>query len=535
VSSLIQINKKLSKREQDKRLKRLIDEYYIGLGDTTTKEVENVLLDPANADIENPIYEILNVMRDPRYFAYTCRHLLNVELLPFQVAILQELWQRKFPMMIMTRGGGKTWMLALYALLRALFEQGTKIVVVGAAFRQSKLIFEFMEQFWRQSPILRNIVGTGKHQGPKRDIDRCNFYVGESEIIAIPLGDGCLATNTLVTSKNNFGYIATPTQAIWGNGQFRISDEHYDNGVKPTKLVTTSKGFDFEGTHNHRMKVLRNGVVDFVRSDEMVVGDRILLDRSCRWHSGNFCCTDEQAYSLGLMIGDGCWTSVYQLRFATTTAKEFIPYLDNVASGNTWTQLDEQHWQCCGKDNIKRWIDFWHLEERCKTKHKVLPPTILSAPRSAMTACLQGLFDTDGHTQVQTAKGGTAITIGFTNTSKELVRPMQYILLHYGIVSHVGERDRDENWNRIYELLITGADVKIFADQIGFRLQRKQQLLEAAISNRVRWVNADDIVPGVLSDMRRIAKNNRVKKGCGNADSRACSASKLHFFFFAFC
>ena len=519
--------KRAQRKSQEQRLQQLIDEYYIGLGDTTEKQVQNILLDTEHADIEHPIYEILDVMRQPQYFSYTCRHLLNIELIPFQVAILQELWHRKFPMLIMTRGGGKTWMLALYALLRALFEQGTKVVVVGAAFRQSKLIFEYMEQFWRGSPILRSIVGMGKHQGPKRDIDRCNFYVGESEIIAIPLGDGCLYTNTLTTNKNGFGYIKHPAESIWGNGEFRVVDEHYNNGVKPTKIIKTNKGYGFEGTHNHKMKVLRNGSIDFVRSDEMVIGDRILLDRSRRWHDGDFQCTDEQAYALGLMIGDGCWTSIYQLRFATTTPGEFVPYLDYVASGNEWTQLDEQHWQCCGKDNIKKWIDFWELREECRTKDKTLPPKILSARQSAMTACLQGLFDTDGHVQVQTTKGGMAITIGFTNTSQELVRQMQYILLHYGIVAHVSDRDRDENWNHIYELIITGADVKIFAEQIGFRLKRKQQLLEAAIANKSRWVNADDIIPGVLSDMVRIASQYRVRWGHSNADSTACSASKL--------
>jgi len=427
-------------------------------------------------------------------------------------------------MLIMTRGGGKTWMLALYALLRALFEQGTKIVVVGAAFRQSKLIFEFMEQFWRQSPILRHIVGSGKHQGPKRDIDRCNFYVGESEIVAIPLGDGCLYIDTLITSKNGFKYIKNRVHSIWGNGQFRISDEHYDNGVKPTKLVTTSKGFDFEGTHNHCMKVLRNGIVDFVRSDEMIVGDRILLDRSRRWHDGNFQCTDEQAYSLGLMIGDGCWTNKYRLTFATINV-ELSDALKRV--DDKWYQTDDTHWNRDGVNVKQQWLDFWRLPDKCYTKDKTLPSTILSAPQKCMTACLQGLFDTDGHVQVQTAKGGTSITIGFTNTSQELVRQMQYILLHYGIVAHVGNRDRDENWNRIYELLITGADVKVFAEQIGFRLKYKQQLLKAALANKIRWVNADDIIPDVLLDMVRIAKDHRVKRRQGNTNSLACSASKL--------
>ena len=93
-------------------------------------------------------------------------------------------------MLIATRGAGKTWILALYSLLRAFFMQGCKIIVIGAAFRQSKLLFEYMETFYKNSPVFANMVGTSKGQGPKRDIDRCTFYVGKSEIIAIPLGDG---------------------------------------------------------------------------------------------------------------------------------------------------------------------------------------------------------------------------------------------------------------------------------------------------------------------------------------------------------
>jgi hypothetical protein len=93
-------------------------------------------------------------------------------------------------MLIGARGASKTFLLSLYAMLRATFTPGCKIVVVGAAFRQSKLLFEYMETFWRQSPIYRSIVGSGKGQGPKRDIDRCNFYIGDSEITAIPIGDG---------------------------------------------------------------------------------------------------------------------------------------------------------------------------------------------------------------------------------------------------------------------------------------------------------------------------------------------------------
>ena len=170
-------------------IENLLRHAHLNLGDVQNVNVKNKLLNPEH-DYDNPIMEYLDFMSKPENFWFTCKYLLNVDLLPFQLCILEELWNRKFPMLIATRGAGKTWILALYSLLRAFFMQGCKIIVIGAAFRQSKLLFEYMETFYKNSPVFANMVGAGKGQGPKRDIDRCTFYVGKSEIIAIPLGDG---------------------------------------------------------------------------------------------------------------------------------------------------------------------------------------------------------------------------------------------------------------------------------------------------------------------------------------------------------
>ncbi len=129
-------------------------------------------------------------MRDPEYLHFAAKILLGIELLPFQIAILKELWIRPFPMLIMTRGGGKSFLLAVYALLRGILEQGCKIVIVGAAFRQAKVIFEYMHAIYTNHLLLRNIIGDGVGKGPKTDVDRCTFYIGKSVAIAIPLGDG---------------------------------------------------------------------------------------------------------------------------------------------------------------------------------------------------------------------------------------------------------------------------------------------------------------------------------------------------------
>tara|TARA_Y100001938_G_scaffold53953_1_gene75407 strand:+ start:6247 stop:8295 length:2049 start_codon:yes stop_codon:yes gene_type:complete len=170
-------------------IESLLRHAHLNIGDIDKVSVANQLLNPEK-DYDNPVLEFLDYMSKPENFWFTCKYLLNVDLLPFQLCILQELWERKFPMLIATRGAGKTWILALYSLLRAFFMQGCKIIVIGAAFRQSKLLFEYMETFYKNSPVFSNMIGAGKGQGPKRDIDRCTFYVGASEIIAIPLGDG---------------------------------------------------------------------------------------------------------------------------------------------------------------------------------------------------------------------------------------------------------------------------------------------------------------------------------------------------------
>jgi len=72
---------------------------------------------------EEPTYNPLSILRtednlefekkiawllvQPEYFSFLCKNIFNIQLLPFQSVILSELWQRKFPMLIASRGGGK--------------------------------------------------------------------------------------------------------------------------------------------------------------------------------------------------------------------------------------------------------------------------------------------------------------------------------------------------------------------------------------------------------------------------------------------
>ena len=124
----------------------------------------------------------------PEYFSFAAKEVFNIEVLPMQALILKELWGRRFPMLVGSRGLGKSFVLSLYAMMRAFFMPRRKIVIVGAAFRQSKVLFEYMDTIWSNAPILRDMVSS--NSGPRRDVDRCVMHIGDSTITCLPLADG---------------------------------------------------------------------------------------------------------------------------------------------------------------------------------------------------------------------------------------------------------------------------------------------------------------------------------------------------------
>ena len=170
-----------------KDIQKQLDDAWLGIDVDETK-LFNPMDFVMGEDNEELVKRLSWLMMRPEYFSFTCKHVLNIELSPFQAVLLQEMWNRKFPMLIGSRGMGKSFILALYAILRALFMPRRKIIIVGAAFRQSKVLFEYMDTIWKNAPVLRDLCAS--NSGPRRDVDRCVMHIGDSTITALPLGDG---------------------------------------------------------------------------------------------------------------------------------------------------------------------------------------------------------------------------------------------------------------------------------------------------------------------------------------------------------
>jgi hypothetical protein len=278
-----------------------VESYEYAWLDLKNKDMEEAgrpLSEIADPERNNFHLHVLKKMRDPEYFHWTIKTLLGVDLLPVQTCILRELWKRPFPMYIASRGFGKSFLLAVYSLLKCLLVPETKIVIVGAAFRQSKVIFEYMDTLWRNAPIFQSICSDSS--GPRRDVDRCTMRVNDSWAMAVPLGDGNkirgLRAHTIIADEFNSipthiyetvvaGFTAVsadPSQnvkeaakrkqmqedGVWDSAL----EENYRDRRSNQSIIAGTAGYDFEPYADYWKKykstILNKGVQSQVKSDE---------------------------------------------------------------------------------------------------------------------------------------------------------------------------------------------------------------------------------------------------------------------------
>lgn len=179
---------KLKNNLSSYEINRLLSDAWLNVN-VDDSELWNPLSEIPPSLEDDPQLYITWLMMQPEYMSFVCSQIFNIEIFPLQGVILSQLWQHKFPMLIASRGASKSSSLAIYSLLRMLLLPGRKIILCGAGFRQSKLIFDYMENIWNNSPLLRDIC-RGSQQGPQHGTDVWSFRIGESITKAIPIGTG---------------------------------------------------------------------------------------------------------------------------------------------------------------------------------------------------------------------------------------------------------------------------------------------------------------------------------------------------------
>lgn len=205
-----------------------------------------------------------------------------LRLLPFQSVMLHTMWHKKFPMVLACRGAGKTFMLAVFCLLKCLLVPGTKVVIVSGGFRQAKFTFQYIDELIRNSPILQETIRKfhpGNEYGVKFATDKVYLKVGHNtEITGIPVGDGSkvrgMRATTLVCDE-----VAS------------IDDQVFDTAIGPFLSVKADPAEavitqDFI----NRLKQLgaNEGIIERIEEQRRSQGNQLVLSGTATWQFNHF-------------------------------------------------------------------------------------------------------------------------------------------------------------------------------------------------------------------------------------------------------
>jgi hypothetical protein len=111
----------------------------------------------------------------------------GVKLFPFQHMAIKSMFQTDYFLGVWSRGMSKSWTTGVFAFMDAILNQGVQIGILSKSFRQAKMIFKKIEDIANKPDaafLSQCITKTSKTN------DQWTLQIGESQIHALPLGDG---------------------------------------------------------------------------------------------------------------------------------------------------------------------------------------------------------------------------------------------------------------------------------------------------------------------------------------------------------
>ena len=489
-SELILPNKDLTKSLDKFDFKDLLENAWLNL-DVDESTLPNPLENIPDICKDNPELYIIWLMTRPEYFYLTCKVLLNVNILPFQGVILEQLWKHKFPMLIGSRGMSKSFLLAIYTLLRLMFLQNRKIVIAGAGFRQSKIVFQYMETIANNSPILKDYLKNNNGKDSfRKGTDEWRLDIGSSNVIAIPIGSGdkirgkrandiladefsCLAKDTLVQTDEGLieikDYLNGDVNSLLNmDGDFEIPNHIFRTPKVDVYKVTTDYGYSFKCSEIHQVNT-NNG---WKKLTELEIGNYLEIDfndyfpqRYKKYRDIQI--NEDMGWLMGLLISEGTVTNRNFVNI-TNTDEQLIDSIINKFPNITWKKrireayTDNRGWKC------KECFDIQYCDTEFRTAlrdagvdyvtshEKSIPSSILQSPRSVVVKFLKGLFDGDGSIFSYDKDKVEKIGINYTSVSEKLINSLQILLLKFGIFSSKVNKTSAISLNTQWQLSMRG-------------------------------------------------------------------------------
>lgn len=473
-------------------------------------------------DKENPYESFIKTILEPKNFYFTVKHIFGIELLPFQLCILEELWHKKYPMLIASRGAGKSFILGLYAVLRALLHQGCKIIIVGAAFRQAKVVFEYSYKIWDNSPILKDICAATK-SGPRHDADMLSLTIGESTIIAIPLGDGskirgqranyiiadefaCLDKNTLIETNEGLLRIGdcqdkTKIACVNKNGNLEKPKFFIKTPLTDVYEIKTFGGYSFKCSDKHKVMTKQGWKL----AKDLTSDDFLVFDNKYKFPEKELV-NEELAYLFGLLLSRGCLKHKSRIQVRNTDINlinDVISIFSKISNKSYSLNTKDRSLDNRGRTLIcKKYYNFLIYDQELRNKfndlglgyedvlEKKIPQSILSSSRKIVLKFISGLFNGGGSCTYETVKN--RIVLSYYTASKQLAQEVQIVLKKMGYFSTLQTRKSKISKKSFYAVRLNGKRAYYLAKELN--IEKFNNILNLCFKKDVVNDNNDTVI-----------------------------------------
>lgn len=326
--------------------------------------------------------------------------------------------------------------------------------------------------------------------------------------------------------------------AIVDGKAFRVESKgFFPTGRKPVLALRTREGHCLRLTADHRVRRVPRSTrhvqeVEWVPAGQLACGDQIVLHDHRAMDGWAGAGTAEEGYLLGLLIGDGTlkaekailsvWAPQLQqvgngtLAYAATGAAGIIAAAE-AAAATLRHRADFRGFQrSVGDGRGEARMASAPLRDLAfslgmRPGFKAITPAMEGQSSTFAAGLLRGLFDADGSVQGSQLKG---VSVRLTQADETLLQTVQRILLRFGIAStiYAGRKAAQprplpdgRGGHRLYatrelfELVISGDNLALFAQRVGFSDTAKRDRLEVTLAGYVRALNRERFTATVES------------------------------------
>ena len=294
---------------------------------------------------------------------------------------------------------------------------------------------------------------------------------------------------------------------IFGENGINSTSHTFKNQPEPVYTLQTRFGYSLKAVAKHTVRCIEDGKIIWKRMDDIQESDIVLIDRC---NTINFAgdynwITEDEAYLIGALIGDGCFVKPNGVGFTNIDEDILDEFRTKykILGATNFTSMKERKEFCLlfgNKSADNKFFEKYKIK-REKSNLKEIPESILRSTKRSLAAFISGYADTDG--------GVTKDSVEFSSCSEKLIAQLQTCLLLFGIVSKVRLKKVKYNntRNNAWILSIFSDNRKIFLEEIGFKCKRKQQKLIKSLKDVKCNPNCDTVknCKRLLLDIRKEA------------------------------